>query len=182
MKTVTAVLLGAGGRGYTYGRYALDYPNEIKFVAVAEPNRDRREKFCKLHNIDDSLAFESWEELLDKPQMADAAVICTQDRMHFMPTMSALEKGYHVLLEKPMSNDPYECLKMGEYYTSLDDRVFLICHVLRYTPFFSTLKKLIDSGRIGRLISIQHNENVAYWHHAHSFVRGTGEIPRNPAP
>ncbi len=181
MKTVTAVLLGAGGRGYTYGRYALDYPNEIKFVAVAEPNRDRREKFCKLHNIDDSLAFESWEELLDKPRMADAAVICTQDRMHYKPTIAALEKGYHVLLEKPMSNDPYECLKMGEY-ASLYDRVFLICHVLRYTSFFSTLKKLVDSGRIGRLISIQHNENVAYWHHAHSFVRGTGEIPRNPAP
>ena len=104
--------------------------------------------------------------------MADAAIICTQDRMHFEPTMAALGKGYHVLLEKPMSNDPYECIGMGEYARQ-HNRVFLICHVLRYTPFFSTLKKLLEEDRIGKLISIQHNENVAYFHQARSFVRGS---------
>ena len=171
MKTVTAILLGAGGRGTTYADYALDYPHEIKFVAVAEPDRGRREKFRKEHGIDESNCFESWEELLDKLRMADAALICTQDWMHFKPAMIALEKGYHVLLEKPMSNDPYECIKLGEQ-ASLHKRAFLICHVLRYTPFFRTLKGLLEEGRIGRLISIQHNENVGYWHQAHSFVRG----------
>ena len=172
MKTVTAILLGAGGRGMnSYGPYALDYPNELRFAAVAEPNSGRREKFAGLQGINGANCFESWEPLLEKPRFADAAVICTQDRMHFKPAIAALEKGYHVLLEKPMSNDPDECIRMGEYAAS-HRRIFSICHELRYTSFFSTLKDLLEDGRIGRLISIQHNENVASWHQAHSFVRG----------
>ena len=43
MKTVTAVLLGAGGRGYTYGRYALDYLMKSNLLLWRNPTRDRRE-------------------------------------------------------------------------------------------------------------------------------------------
>jgi predicted dehydrogenase len=52
---------------------------------------------------------------MEKPQIADAILICTQDRMHFEPAIKAFKKGYHVLLEKPMSHDPKECIVMGEY-------------------------------------------------------------------
>ena len=172
MAEITAVLLGAGGRGmYTYGEYALKHPDEIRFVAVAEPNIERRERFVQLHSISKENTFESWEQLMEKQKLADAAIICTQDRMHFEPSINAIEKGYHVLLEKPMSHDPSECIKMGGY-AERHERIFSICHVLRYTDFFSTLKKLLEQGRIGKLVSIQHNENVAFWHYAHSYVRG----------
>lgn len=172
MREITAVLIGAGQRGAdAYASYALRHPDEIRFVAVAEPNDERRLKFKEQHKIPDDMCFTSWEEMIGKPKLADAALICTQDKMHFTPTIKALEKGYHVLLEKPMSPDPKECVIMGEY-ASKYNRAFLICHVLRYTPFFGTLKKLLESDRIGKLISIQHNENVGYWHQAHSFVRG----------
>jgi predicted dehydrogenase len=91
--------------------------------------------------------------------------------MHFAPTMTALQAGYHVMLEKPMSPNPAECIAMGQY-AEQHKQVFLICHVLRYTPFFATIKQALDEGNIGQLITIQHNENVGYWHYAHSFVRG----------
>ncbi len=172
MRKITAVLIGAGGRGlHNFSPYILQHPHEIQLVAVAEPVEERRKKIQELHGIDDSMAFSSWEELLDKPRLADAAIIATMDYMHFVPTCRALEKGYHVLLEKPMSNDPKECLIMGDMAKKYD-RVFSICHNMRYTNFFMTIKKLLDEGRIGRLISIQHNENVGWWHMAHSFVRG----------
>lgn len=164
-----------------YSSYALDHPNEIQFVAVAEPDAARREKFCMLHNISEGMCFPSWEELLEKPRMADAILICTQDSMHFSPAVKALETGYHILLEKPMSNDPLECILLGDY-ANKHDRVFSICHVLRFTSFFAALKKLLDEGRIGRLVSIQHNENVAYWHHAHSFVRGNWRNSKESSP
>ena len=156
---------------YTYGEYALKHPDEIRFVAVAEPNIERRERFVQLHSISKENTFESWEQLMEKQKLADAAIICTQDRMHFEPSINAIEKGYHVLLEKPMSHDPSECIKMGGY-AERHERIFSICHVLRYTDFFSTLKKLLEQGRIGKLVSIQHNENVAFWHYAPSYVRG----------
>lgn len=171
MKKITAALIGAGDRGTGYGKYALVNQNEIEFVAVAEPNAERRNKLKVDHGIKEEKCFAGWKELLQQPRMADAILICTQDQMHFEPTMRALELGYHVLLEKPMSTNPIECIKMGEYAKE-HERVFSICHVLRYTNFFYTLKKLLDDGTIGRLISVQHNENVAHWHQAHSFVRG----------
>lgn len=172
MKQITVALLGAGIRGMeAYAPYALKHPEEMKFVAVAEPDPERLEKFKKLYSINDEMCFKSWEELLVKPKLADAMFICTQDKMHFAPSMAAMEKGYHILLEKPMATDPAECIKMGELAGKLG-RVFMVCHVLRYTPFFIKLKSLLQEGVIGRLISIQHNENVGYWHQAHSFVRG----------
>lgn len=172
MKKITAILIGAGARGMdTYADYALRNENEIKFVAVAEPDRERRERFKELHNIPDENCFENWEQILDKPKFADAALICTQDKMHFNPTMKAMKLGYDILLEKPMATSPKECMELGKYANE-QDRILSICYVLRYTPFFMTIKELLDSGRIGKLISVQHNENVGYWHMAHSFVRG----------
>ncbi|MFD0673047.1 Gfo/Idh/MocA family protein [Cohnella sp. GCM10027633] len=171
MKKITAAVIGAGGRGNEYAQYALDYPNEMQFTAVAEPDEERRRSFALRHRIDPARCYESWEQLLSGPRVADAVIICTQDRMHFEPAVKALELGYHVLLEKPMSNDPRECVTLGEL-SKRHDGVFSICHVLRYTPFFSTIKRLLGEGRIGRLMSMDMIENVGYWHHAHSFVRG----------
>lgn len=109
MKKITAVLIGAGERGMNcYAPYALAHPNEIQFVAIAEPDKERREKFRKLHKLEDNMCFSGWDELLERPRLADAILICTQDRMHFEPTIKALEKDYHVLLEKPMATDHRE--------------------------------------------------------------------------
>jgi len=173
MKEVTAVLVGAGLRGMdSYAPYALKNPDEIKFVAVAEPNPVRRKKFSMLHAIPPEFCYSNWEDLFNQPRLADAALICTQDRLHYEPAIKALENGYHLLLEKPMAVDPLECIKIGEAARKYR-RILSICYVLRYTAFFSTLKKMILEGQIGSLISIQHNENVGFWHQAHSFVRGS---------
>lgn len=172
MEKIKAILLGAGGRGmYSYAEYALRNPEKIEFIAVAEPNAERRERFVKLHNIAPENAVDSWEKLLERPKMAEAAFICTQDQMHFEPAMMAFEKGYHVLLEKPMSTSAKECLAMGEY-AEKHNRIFSICHVLRYTDFYTTIKGLLDGGRIGKLITVDQIENVGFWHFAHSYVRG----------
>ncbi|WP_308638247.1 Gfo/Idh/MocA family protein [Paenibacillus silvisoli] len=172
MKTITAALIGAGQRGAgAYAPYALHYPEEIRFVAVAEGDPERRERFAEAYGIPELNTFDDWEDFLARPKMADAVLICTQDNMHFEPTIQALKKGYHVLLEKPMSPDPLECFIMGEYAEKYG-RVLSICHVLRYTDFFATIKQLVTDGRIGRLVSIVHVENVEHRHQAHSFVRG----------
>ena len=106
MKKVTAILIGAGLRGgYVYSQYALDHPDEFQVVAVAEPDPERRELFAAKHQIPSELCFESYEELLKKEKMADCAMVCTQDKMHYEPVVMAMEKGYHVLCEKPMSPD-----------------------------------------------------------------------------
>ncbi|MBU5346043.1 Gfo/Idh/MocA family protein [Paenibacillus lautus] len=181
MNKVKVALIGAGLRGINYMEYALQHPHELEVVAVAEPNRQRREQFKARHGLEDSACFENWNDFFAGPKLADAVLICTQDKQHFEPTMRALEAGYHVLLEKPMSPDPEECIRMGEM-ASQAGLVFSICHVLRYTPFFTTLKELLERETIGQLMSIQHNENVGYWHQAHSFVRGNWRRKEDSSP
>ena len=182
MKPITAIVLGAGQRGANvYGGYALNFPNELKIVGVAEPREDRRAAFAKAHHIAADKCFASWEAALAQDQFADCVFVCTQDRMHFEPVMQALEKGYDVLCEKPMSYDRTELIAMGEKARQTG-RVLSICHVLRYSPFFVKLKELIDSGAIGQLVSIQHIESVGYWHMAHSFVRGNWSRSEDSCP
>ena len=182
MKQVTSVLIGAGLRGgHVYSQYALDHPDEFRIVAVAEPDPERRAIFSEKHKIPQEWQFQSYEELLNKEKIADCAMICTQDQMHFEPVVLALKKGYHILCEKPMSPDKGEIIKMGELAKQYD-RILSVCHVLRYSPFFSKIKSLLDEKKIGQLITIQHIEEVGYWHHAHSFVRGNWRNNEESSP
>jgi predicted dehydrogenase len=182
MKPITAVLIGAGGRGMdSYAPYALQHPNELQFVGVADPDDARRQKFAALHNLPAERCFRYDHELLAQPQMADVALICTQDRQHYQPAIQAMRQGYHLLLEKPMTPDPRECIEIGEV-AEQTGRICVVCHVLRYTEFFRAIKRILDEGRLGRLISIQHNENVAFWHQALSFVRGPWANSKESSP
>lgn len=169
---IHAAVIGAGNRGMEdLGSYALSKPHEIKFVAVAEPIEERRRKFAEMYGIPQEMCFGTWEELLDQPKICDALLICTLDRGHFEPTMKALEVGYDILLEKPMSPDPLEAITMAKE-AKKRDRILTVCHGMRYSNYFSTVKNLLGQGAIGKIMTIQWNENVGYWHQAHSFVRG----------
>ncbi|TVY11322.1 Gfo/Idh/MocA family protein [Paenibacillus cremeus] len=179
---IQAALIGAGSRGmFAYASYALNRPDEIQFVAVAEPNEERRALFAKLHNIPPERQFSSWQGLLSQPQLCEALLICTQDSQHYEPTMAALDKGYQILLEKPMSPHPRESLEMAEKAESLG-RLLTICHGMRYSTYYSTLKQLMDQQIIGRTMSIQWTENVGFWHQAHSFVRGNWRNSKESSP
>ena len=169
---IKIALIGAGMRGtHAFGAYALEHSDDVKFVAVAEPDKFKRERFQQAHAIAPECTFHTWEEMLNQPRLADAIIISTPDDLHFKPAIAAIDKGYHLLLEKPMSNSAIECITLGAY-PRLEHQVFAVCHVLRYSPFFRALKSLLSQGRIGSLVSIQHNENVGFRHFAHSFVRG----------
>jgi predicted dehydrogenase len=169
---IEAALLGAGGRGmFAYASYALKRPNEIKFVAVAEPDDEKRERFAKEHGIPPERTFARWEDLLDEPRICRALFICTQDADHYAPSMKALDLGYDIILEKPMATSPQESLEIARKAERLG-RALSVCHTMRYSNYFSKLKEVVDSGIIGRIMNIQWTENVGYWHQAHSFVRG----------
>ncbi len=156
---------------HVYGPYALTYPAELQFVAVAEPDPIRRARFAQAHNLAPERQFASWEALLAQGQMADVLFNMTQDQMHYPSTLAALEAGYDVLLEKPMTTRLAETVHLVQTAERLG-RMLQVCHVLRYTPFFSTLHDILASGLLGEIITVEHRENVVYWHMAHSFVRG----------
>lgn len=181
MKPITAVVLGAGSRGSIYAGYAKDHPEELQIVAIAEPRRDRLDALAEEVNVPKECRFACWEDLLSQPKLADCAFICTLDDDHITPALKAMELGYHILLEKPMSNKESECRRIAEAARKTG-RTLAVCHVLRYTPFYMTLKTLVDTGKVGQVTTINQIENVGYWHQAHSFVRGNWRNSQETSP
>ena len=163
------VLIGAGQRGMVYATYARKLGHEI--AAVAERNPARRAIAGDAFAIPEEYRFSEGKDLLALPRLGDAAIIATMDRDHYQEAIPAMERGYHLLLEKPISPVPEETLAI-ERAAERTGRHVSICHVLRYSPFFLELKRAVASGKIGRVITIQHNENIGNFHIAHSFVRG----------
>ena len=181
MKKITTILIGAGNRGKIYTDYALTNPDKLKVIGIVEPTVDRRESFAEKHNISAENCFTDWEELFKREKFANTVMICTQDKMHFAPAMAAIEKGYDILLEKPISPILEECTALANAAEGKGVKV-VVCHILRYTPFFSELKRIIDSGEIGELVSLVHNENVGNIHYSHSYVRGNWRNKSESAP
>ncbi len=180
-KSITAITLGAGNRGNVYGNFASKYPRAIKIVGVAEPIEIRNKRYCQQHSISPMNSFETWEDVFDRPKFADAIIITTPDDLHYGPCMQALEMGYDVLLEKPIAPTEQECkdiLELAERKGS----IVAVCHVLRYAPYFVELRKYIQEGKIGELVSLQHFEPIEHVHMAHSFVRGNWHNSKATTP
>ena len=169
MKPLKVILIGAGNRGQSYTNVMTD--ERFKVVAVAEPVDRFRNYIKEKHNIPDDMCFDTWEKVFDIPKFADIVIISTMDKLHYLPCMKAIECGYDILLEKPVSPDYKECVNIANYAKDKGSKI-LVCHVLRYTPFFMKLKEMIDNDMIGKVMSIHHTECVGNVHQSHSFVRG----------
>ncbi|MEZ4509984.1 MAG: Gfo/Idh/MocA family oxidoreductase [Eubacteriales bacterium] len=172
MNPVRMIVLGAGARGMdAYAPYALMAPDKLNIVAVAEPRETRRKAFAARYGLPDDAVFSDWREALSAGIEAEAVLVATQDNQHVEPACEAMERGYDVLLEKPIAKTESELKRIYDTSVRTGKRA-AVCHVLRYTRFFNTIKSIIDSGEIGDVVNISHSENIGYWHMAHSFVRG----------
>ena len=182
MKQLRLGLIGAGERGANcYAPYALKYPAEAKFVCVAEPMKERRDTFAQKHAIPEENRHDDWKELLEKDYELDGVLIATQDRQHYEPAMACIEKGYNILLEKPMAETAEKTKEIVEA-AEKKGILLMVCHVLRHTPFYRAMKQAIDEGKIGDVQSVHHIENIGYWHFAHSYVRGNWRNQEESTP
>ena len=170
-KQFKVILIGAGSRGIIYTDLMAKFPEKFKVVGVAEPTDATREYIKEKHNVPNENCFTTWEDILAVPKFADIAIIATMDRMHTEPCLKALELGYDLLLEKPVAPTAEECAMIYKKAKECGRKI-VVCHVLRYTPFFRTLKKLITDGTLGDIVNIEHIEGVGNEHQSHSFVRG----------
>ena len=169
---VTFAICGCGSRGLdAYASYQKVHPGKMKIIAGADSRPERLEALRAEYDVPEKNLFSSGEEMLRRPRLADVMIIATQDRQHVAQALLALEKGYHLLLEKPISPDLEECRRLQKKAHEAG-RAVVVCHVLRYTRFYAALEAILRRGEIGKIQTIDAVEHVAYWHHAHSYVRG----------
>ena len=168
---ITAVIVGAGHRALLYASLALKDPQKLKIVGVADPIEQRRKLVAEKYGFSEEFCFESAEELAKHGKIADAVINGTMDDQHVDTTIPLLEAGYDILLEKPFAISHDEVKRLEEAVERTGRKV-MICHVLRYAPFYVELKKRILNGEIGDIINIQTAEHVSYHHVASCYVRG----------
>ena len=172
MSVVRFIVAGAGLRGTEYASYATRRPEQAQVVGVADPNDFYRERMVRTHRIPAENCFLDWQAMARRPRFADAVIVATQDALHAAPAVAFARKGYHILLEKPMAPTEQACRRIVRAVEQAGV-MLAVCHLMRYTTYTQHIKQIVDSGRIGEAVSIQHLEPVGYWHQAHAFVRGS---------
>ncbi|MCO1658652.1 Gfo/Idh/MocA family protein [Pseudonocardia humida] len=167
-RPVRFAVVGAGSRGYGHSARIEQAGGTV--VAVAEPDPRRRAILAERFGVD--ARFPGWRELADAaPADVDAVVVATQDADHADPVERFAALGLDILCEKPMAPTEADAVRMAEAVERAGV-LFAVCHSLRYTDYTRALVDLVASGRIGRVVSVQHLEPVGWWHFAHSYVRG----------
>lgn len=170
-KIVTVSIIGLGGRGgEAYGRYLIKQKDKFKITHICDINPVRLHKYGEAFDVPQENRFDDEDKFFEK-KLSDVLFITTQDRMHVRMAKKALNLGYDIVLEKPISDDVEELRELSRLAHE-KQRKIMVCHVLRYTVTMRKLKEILNSGAIGKLVSIDHIENVVYWHEAHSYVRG----------
>lgn len=174
-------VIGFGNRGKYYTDIALRHCNGAKLTAVCDISDYKRELARREYGVKEENIFSDSKDFFARGKLADILIIATMDRAHYKDTIKALEAGYNILLEKPISPFPDECLLINEKSVEKKAKIS-ICHVLRYTPFFKKIKELLISKEIGDIVTLTHSENVGVFHQAHSFVRGNWRNSEESSP
>ena len=170
---VTFSVVGLGGRASAYLSALQElYPNEHQVVAVADPDPAKQARARNDYGLQDNQIFDTDLDLMEQPRLSDVAIVATQDKLHLRDIRGLLAKGYDLILEKPVATTLEELQEIAAVSKSFPDQMVAVCHVLRHTVFFGEIRRILESGRFGPVVSIQHNENIGYYHFAHSYVRG----------
>ena len=168
---IRLVILGYGIRGRTYAQYAEAHPDEYTIAGIADPSAEMPE-------LPGVTLWKNWRDALDSGVDADAVVVSLPDKMHCESCLMALEKGFHVLLEKPIGCTWAECEAIRSAQRKAR-RLVLTGYVLRYSPFYRRLREIIASGTIGELTSVHHLAAISYGKSSHAYCRGNWSVEEN---
>lgn len=171
MKTVSVVVVGFGDRAVEYTKYALGHPDRLTVKAAIDPNPARRALAKEMFALSDDMLFEDMSDCLRLGKIADAVVNTTMDELHIATAIPFLQLGYDMLLEKPITNNKKDLLHLKEVADENGCKI-MVCHVLRYTPFYSKIKEIVMRGEIGDIVEMETNEMVGVAHASASYIRG----------
>ena len=178
-KKLTVAVLGCGNRGVAYTQLIV-HSSDYEIVALCDRQPKQIDRILKLCGIKNALTFTDADLFLER-KYADVLVIASDDRFHVPQCVKALELGYDVLLEKPISDNREEIKTLIKTQHRTGRKV-IVCHVLRYGYGFKTCGKLLKTNAIGSLYAINATERIAYWHWVQAYVRGIGASLKDGHP
>ena len=160
--------IGVGNRA---GKYLSCLPEDAEAAFLVDPDPVRLSQAAAKYGVPANACFLDAETFFSVHRDVDGVIITTPDRLHHGQAVNAIRAGYPVLLEKPAaaSQDEFDDLLEESERTGVPVSV---CLVMRYHPYFRRIKEIIESGEIGRIVSIDHTESIGPDRMGHTFVRG----------
>ena len=160
--------IGVGNRA---GKYLSCLPEDAEAAFLVDPDPVRLSQAAAKYGVPANACFLDAETFFSVHRDVDGVIITTPDRLHHGQAVNAIRAGYPVLLEKPAaaSQEEFDDLLEESERTGVPVSV---CLVMRYHPYFRRIKEIIESGEIGRIVSIDHTESIGPDRMGHTFVRG----------
>lgn len=175
MKQVKIIIVGNGERAGCYCKYAISDPDRLKIEAIVDPDERKLNEGKLLYGVPEDKLFRSVKDCVDyydkNGKTADGVLNCTMDELHYITAMPFLERGYNMLIEKPVVNNLRDLLEIKRV-AEKNGCLLMVCHVLRYTPFYRGIKQVILNGEIGEIMHMETSENVGVAHSSNSYIRG----------
>jgi len=144
-------IIGCGGISTAHIKRLRSLP-QIELSGFADTNRKAalslKEEFIG-KNKDDSLVFTDYKEMIERCHL-DAVGIFTPHTLHFSQCLYSLEKGLHVLVEKPMTTEVSHAEKLINKAKE-KNKVLLVAYQRHYQPIFLYAKKVIEEGKLGEI-------------------------------
>ncbi len=165
------VVVGFGNRGQVYADYANQEPEELGIAAIVDPNEFKRQEAKKRYNLEDKQLFKNFGDFLASGIACDFIINATMDQYHYDTALEIIDAGYDMLMEKPIVPNEKQLRDIEAHAKAKNTRVF-VCHVLRYTPFYSKVKELLNADTIGEIMTVEMNEHVCMAHYLTAFDRG----------
>ncbi|MBP5659841.1 MAG: Gfo/Idh/MocA family oxidoreductase [Lachnospiraceae bacterium] len=150
MSKVNIVIIGAGEIAVRRHIPALLKGEHTNFYGVFNKHPESTKRIAERHNV---YAYESLEEVLSDPNV-DAVLISTSPELHAELAIAALKSGKHVLLEKPMTLSVEEAVSIDKAAKETGLKLELL-HVQRFYAQHVKAKELLDSGAIGKLLTVR---------------------------
>lgn len=175
---IKVIVIGCGDRATTYCKNGVQVFGEMELVAAIDPNTEALRYMQETFGMTKEQCYTDIQDVLAQGKIADCVINGTMDQYHLETTIPFLEQGYDMLLEKPIVNNKEDLMKIRETAKEHGCKL-MICHVLRYTPFYTTIKKLIMDGEIGKVMNIQISERVGAFHSSSAFIRGKWNSKKN---
>ncbi|MBW3597146.1 MAG: Gfo/Idh/MocA family oxidoreductase [Planctomycetes bacterium] len=155
MQPLRWAIIGAGRFGRIHAQVLQQLPG-VELTAVCSRTKEKVEAAAAELSV--PRAFTDFRNLLEG-DVCDVVTIATHWQEHFEPAMAALESGKHVLLEKPMAPTRDECRRLVEAARRANG-AFMVGHVCRFDPRAAIVKRAVDGGRIGRIVSMHARRNL----------------------
>ena len=145
------VKFGIIGCGRIAQRHAEHISKKGELVAVCDNVKEKADQFAAQYQ---TKAYYSVEEFLSKSPSMDVVAICSPNGLHAEHSIKVLQAGFHALCEKPMAITTHDCGRMIQAAEKANKRLFAIKQN-RYNPPVAAVKKLIEEGRLGKIMSVQ---------------------------